>query len=125
MLLEAAVGKPVAALSGDLALALCTVQPAPDDTGATLAGKELDTPGYARAAVPASAWGSAENYEIKNSAAIPLPQVSQESPAITGFALIDTGGRVRFRGETRPFHLSPEDSAPQIPVGIMRVSLSG
>lgn len=111
-------------LGGTTYLALLTADPKRSDTGSTL--PEATYTGYARAAVPVSAWAAPANGSVANDEAITFASCTGGSATIVAFALCSaaTAGSVKWIGVRRPLLISSTDpDPPTVAAGILNLSL--
>lgn len=123
-LLEASVANVTYASGATLYLALLSAPGARSDTGATLQAKEAVYGGYARTAVPSSAWGEAQGPAITNAEEIPLPKCTSGAAQVVGWALCDgpeSGAHVLHIGDTATLKIDLADPEPIIGVGLLRL----
>jgi hypothetical protein len=91
-------------------------------------GPEIAFAGYSRPELPPSVWGEPTGGELRNAQALPLPRPpAGEIGPVTAFGLLDgpdTDAVLRFTGACRPFLLTADDDAPNVPAGTLRLQLA-
>lgn len=124
-LLEISVGKSGDLVSSPVYLALLTTPVDRDADDVALAAAEATYPGYARVAVAASDWATADAQgAVRNANAIALPALTSGPDQLVLQAAIVTGtGDVLHLIDIVPLLFTSSATAPTFPAGLLELTI--
>jgi hypothetical protein len=90
-----------------------------EDTGTTIAAKEVSYGGYERVEVDPLDWGAPSGSRISNVNPIALAECTSGQSQVLGWALCDaaTDGEMLWYGVVTPFIIDLDDPTPILPAG--------